>query len=748
MMRNQESGPRGGDGSQRAERREHGGRVVTAVVAALATLVAGVLTAGGAGAAYGHGVGGPSRGGSNGSVVVVDPRPGPAGATARPADLPEYLHRGTDGPRRAATAAEREAAATVPALGMHHVLVVPVYWDTQPSTTTTQLQATLSGSDTYYDKATAGRIRFSGEVRPWTKISFSQSDQDTCNFDPIEAKIRALAAGYETDSTHHLLAYLEYLPSCWWAGMATLGTGPDSSFVWINGYDDVSIWSHEFGHNLGLLHSGALYCRDGDVAVTLSSHCTAQTYADPWDLMGNQPFNGGMISAENLRRLGVLPADATQVISIDSTVTLAPLTSGAGVRGLTVSDGSATYLLEYRTKGGLDWWINNQTYVDPHGITRTSPGGGLVVRRIGPEFGQSGEQDVLDFHPDTLDLPYDSHPGLDPGESYTLPGGAVRFAFVGTSSAGAQVSVTFPKAGGVFRWSGDDRYSAAVAIAHAAFPSRVETLYVASGEIFTDALSGAAVAARRGAPLLLVRHDVIPATVADALYQLSPSQVIVLGGPNSVSDAVMQGLSTWGGRVTRIAGADRYETSALISRSTYAPGVDTAFIASGVVFPDALSGAPVAGRSGGPVLLVPGDRIPDTIAAELRRLAPKRIVVLGGTTTITPAVQATLAGFTAGSVERWDGADRYAVSALVSQHAFPNGSGVVFVASGLVFPDSLAGAPVAGATPAPLLLVRSDRIPDTVAAELTRLKPKAIVVLGGTSTVRSVVADQLAGYVR
>lgn len=210
----------------------------------------------------------------------------------------------------------------------------------------------------------------------------------------------------------------------------------------------------------------------------------------------------------------------------------------------------------------------------------------------------------------------------------------------------------------------------------------------------------------------------------------------------------MQGLSTWGGRATRIAGSDRYETSALISRSSYPAGVDTAYIASGVVFPDALSGAPVAGRSGGPVLLVPGDRIPDTIAAELRRLAPKRIVVLGGTTTITPAVQSALVGFTAGAVERWDGADRYAVSALVSQRAFPKGSDVVFVASGLVFPDSLAGAPVAGATPAPLLLVRSDRIPDSVAAELTRLRPKAIVVLGGTSTVRSVVADQLAGYLR
>ena len=88
------------------------------------------------------------------------------------------------------------------------------------------------------------------------------------------------------------------------------------------------------------------------------------------------------------------------------------------------------------------------------------------------------------------------------------------------------------------------------------------------------------------------------------------------------------------------------------------------------------------------------------------------------------------------------------MSALTSRQSFPGGADIAYVASGLVFPDSLSGAPVAGMAPGPLLLVRTDRIPESVAAELTRLRPKAIVVLGGTASVRSVVSEQLKAFIR
>ena len=70
-------------------------------------------------------------------------------------------------------------------------------------------------------------------------------------------------------------------------------------------------------------------------------------------------------------------------------------------------------------------------------------------------------------------------------------------------------------------------------------------------------------------------------------------------------------------------------------------------VATGVAYPDALAGAPAA-RGGGPLLLVPPDHIPDSVAAELRRLAPKRIWLLGGPAAVSTAVEAGLEQFLPG----------------------------------------------------------------------------------------------------
>ena len=94
--------------------------------------------------------------------------------------------------------------------------------------------------------------------------------------------------------------------------------------------------------------------------------------------------------------------------------------------------------------------------------------------------------------------------------------------------------------------------------------------------------------------------------------------------------------------VTRLAGPNRYATSAEISKATYGPGVAVAYVATGLGFADALSGAAAAGLQGGPLLLVPGTSIPSVIATELGRLKPGRIVVLGGTAAVSAGVASAL----------------------------------------------------------------------------------------------------------
>jgi putative cell wall-binding protein len=144
------------------------------------------------------------------------------------------------------------------------------------------------------------------------------------------------------------------------------------------------------------------------------------------------------------------------------------------------------------------------------------------------------------------------------------------------------------------------------------------------------------------------------------------------------------------------------------------------------------------------VLLVPSSGIPASIADELQRLEPAKIVILGGTTAIPRSLETALHPYTTGDVERLSGTDRYATSAAISASAFDPGVPVAYVASGASYPDALSGAPAAATDDAPVLLVPSSGIPASIADELQRLEPAKIVILGGTTAIPESLVDALS----
>ena len=322
----------------------------------------------------------------------------------------------------------------------------------------------------------------------------------------------------------------------------------------------------------------------------------------------------------------------------------------------------------------------------------------------------------------------------------------------GTYLAAPSVSQSFNVApaassGSVTRLWGADRYETAAAISAANFDPGVSVVYIATGANFPDALAGGPVAAFNEGPVLLVETGSIPAATATELTRLGPASIVILGGPAAVSDAVATALAGYtSGSVTRLAGADRYETAAAISAANIDPGVAIAYIATGANFPDALAGGPVAALNGGPVLLVQTDTIPAATATELTRLGPANIVILGGTAVVSDAVATALAGYTSGSVTRLAGADRYETAAAISAANFDPGVSVAYIATGANFPDALAGGPVAALNGAPVLLVQADAIPAATATELTRLGPTNIVILGGPAVVSDGVQTDLGAF--
>jgi putative cell wall-binding protein len=146
------------------------------------------------------------------------------------------------------------------------------------------------------------------------------------------------------------------------------------------------------------------------------------------------------------------------------------------------------------------------------------------------------------------------------------------------------------------------------------------------------------------------------------------------------------------------------------------------------------------------VLLTEPDQVPGVTAAELRRLAPDRVVVLGGPAAIGEDVMrgvAAAVGPTA-AVVRLAGASRYDTAVTVSRDTFPDGAPAAVVATGAGFADALAGVSAAAAAAAPLLLVDPAGVPPAVAAEIGRLGARRLIVLGGPAAVPEPLVDALA----
>jgi len=111
-------------------------------------------------------------------------------------------------------------------------------------------------------------------------------------------------------------------------------------------------------------------------------------------------------------------------------------------------------------------------------------------------------------------------------------------------------------------------------------------------------------------------------------------------------------------------------TFMVTQRATAVSQTPVVYVATGENFPDALGAAPAAAMIKGPILLVRQNSIPGETAAELTRLAPDKIIIVGGTAVISASVESGLAAY-AGTVERIAGANRYDTAAQLSAATYP-----------------------------------------------------------------------------
>ena len=232
----------------------------------------------------------------------------------------------------------------------------------------------------------------------------------------------------------------------------------------------------------------------------------------------------------------------------------------------------------------------------------------------------------------------------------------------------------------------------------------------------------------------------------DERYFANADPVTVVAGPSL--ELGESSLSPRTYDTLRLAGPDRFATAVRISQELFPdelPDVPVIYVANGLNYPDALAAGPAASYLGGGLLLVTPTSIPEIVAAELERLQPDRIVVVGGTPAINADVEEALGDYSS-DVDRIGGDDRFETSRMVVEDAWgTDTSEHAFIATGLNYPDALAAVPAAGVRGAPIILVPGQAATlDTATRNLiTGLGVSAIHIVGSSAAVSAGIENSV-----
>ncbi|GAB7193525.1 hypothetical protein NUM3379_42350 [Kineococcus sp. NUM-3379] len=189
-------------------------------------------------------------------------------------------------------------------------------------------------------------------------------------------------------------------------------------------------------------------------------------------------------------------------------------------------------------------------------------------------------------------------------------------------------------------------------------------------------------------------------------------------------------------RTERITGADRFETAAAVSRAHFTPGIaQQVFLVNGTSTADALVAAPAAATVGAPLLLTRAGTLPPGTAAELGRLQPSAVRVVGGEGQVAAAVLAEVSRIVPGArVVRTAGTDRYDTAVRVAQEFFPTATAAV-LARGDDLDGAVAGGAAAGGRAVPLLLAPDAALTPGLRDWVGAHRLRSLVVVGSGATV-------------
>ncbi|RDW22478.1 lactocepin [Oceanobacillus arenosus] len=288
----------------------------------------------------------------------------------------------------------------------------------------------------------------------------------------------------------------------------------------------------------------------------------------------------------------------------------------------------------------------------------------------------------------------------------------------------------------VSRISGPDRYKTAVAVSKDGWAS-ADTVVLAQGNDFADALAGIPLAEKYDAPLLLTQPTKYTEVTKAEIERLGATTVYLLGGEVAISADVEAALTKQGLEVIRLAGHSRVDTAIEIANEVVEEGSsEQAVLVNGYNFPDALSVASYAAEAGIPILLTQTDKLPDATKQLLKDLYVDETLVIGGPVAISEKVAKLVP-----NPERISGHSREDTAVAVAEY-FDVDSTKYYVTTGADFPDALTVAARAAKDNTGVLLVRNS-VSEGVGTFITENDIDWVKVIGGPLAVSDKILNEL-----
>ncbi|MDO5503072.1 MAG: cell wall-binding repeat-containing protein [Actinomycetia bacterium] len=312
---------------------------------------------------------------------------------------------------------------------------------------------------------------------------------------------------------------------------------------------------------------------------------------------------------------------------------------------------------------------------------------------------------------------------------------------------------------------GTNRYETAIKISQASHPNPAEDfggiVFIANGMNFPDALAaGPAATAQEGPILLVPPTGGLPANVRAEIERLEPAAAIILGRTDNVSQQVEDDLEAIitpeddAAPVIRLDGRNRAHTSAMVAELVYfyvwengsfdyLPP-DTAYIANGLTYADALAGGAAGGWETAPLLLTNPGGLDASVRDFLTPVTDdgetirefRTIRILGSVEAVSTTVENQIRQILPDAeIVRYPGRDRFDTARLLNADVFDQPGVEVTMTNGYNFPDALAGAPRVNLTGGPTVLVRPACVPVPTGLTLSVLEPVQITALGNTDQV-------------